>query len=97
MTCSFQQCYKNYFVVLGSAVSIQIAKSDFLSSIHKALDEMGIDLVQDPVRVQYIPDDDELAQCREMGLLTGRRLREILNKEKTYNEKMAMYGLWLRS
>ncbi len=46
--------------------------------IHKALDEMGIDLVQDPVRVQYIPDDDELAQCREMGLLTGRRLREIV-------------------
>jgi len=77
LTCSFQQCYRNYFVVLGSAVSIQIAKSDFLSS-HKALDEMGIDLVQDPVRVQYIPDDDELAQCREMGLLTGRRLREIV-------------------
>jgi hypothetical protein len=32
LICSFQKCYRSQCVVPGSAVSVQIAKSDFLSA-----------------------------------------------------------------
>ena len=35
LTCSFQQCYRSQCVVHGSAVSVQIAKSDFLSASYQ--------------------------------------------------------------
>jgi len=48
--------------------------------IHSMLLETGIEPVQDPVRVQYVPDDEELLKCRDMGALVGNRLREITGK-----------------
>jgi hypothetical protein len=48
LTRSFQQCYRSQCVVLGSAVSIQIAKSNFLSATRKINKKEGAKSALDP-------------------------------------------------
>lgn len=40
--------------------------------------EMGVNLVQEGLRVQYVPDDQALAQCRKMGLEVAKALTQSL-------------------
>ena len=41
-----------------------------------ALDEMGVEQVADPIRVKYVPTDEDLQACRRLGLEIADRLRK---------------------
>jgi len=45
------------------------------------LEEMKIETVAEPVRVNYVPTKDDLMQCRELGATVGRALRERVNRD----------------
>ncbi|MFQ6099054.1 MAG: FprA family A-type flavoprotein, partial [Armatimonadota bacterium] len=45
------------------------------------LASMKVELVGDPVNVQYVPDDDALAQCYSLGRLVAERLNERCEAE----------------
>jgi len=36
------------------------------------LEDMGVELVSDPLRITYVPDENALAQCHELGLKVAR-------------------------
>jgi flavorubredoxin len=46
------------------------------------LEEMGVDVVAEPVRCRYVPTDEELAACRELGRTIGERLHAQLAEMK---------------
>ena len=47
--------------------------------LHAILADMGLDMVAEPLRVNYVPDDAALGQCRELGEAVAKRLRETCN------------------
>ena len=46
--------------------------------INGFLADMGVDLVRDPVKSNYVPDDDALKSCYELGRTVAQRLGEII-------------------
>lgn len=42
------------------------------------LDDIGIEKVGDPVRVNYVPDEEELQQCRKLGQQVAARMSQKL-------------------
>ncbi|MFP4139686.1 MAG: FprA family A-type flavoprotein [Phycisphaerae bacterium] len=46
------------------------------------LEEMDVDVVADPVRCRYVPTNEELASCRELGKTIGERLHAQLAEVK---------------
>lgn len=46
------------------------------------LEEMDVDVVAEPVRCRYVPTDEELAACRELGKTIGQRLNAQLAEAK---------------
>ena len=43
--------------------------------------EMKLDIIDDGVRVQYVPDEDDLSRCFDLGVKIAKELKERL-KEK---------------
>ncbi len=39
------------------------------------LQDMGVEVIADPLRINYVPDDVALAQCRQLGLKTAEILK----------------------
>ncbi|RJP21345.1 MAG: MBL fold metallo-hydrolase [Candidatus Abyssobacteria bacterium SURF_5] len=44
-------------------------------AVDKILREMGVDVAADPVTVKYMPDQDELRKCFELGASVARRVK----------------------
>ncbi len=44
--------------------------------LHAMLEEMGLTMVPEPLRVNYVPDAPALLQCRKLGETVAKRLRE---------------------
>ncbi len=47
--------------------------------INTALQDMKIDVIEDGVRIKYVPDDRKLEECMEMGRRIGKRVIESFN------------------
>ncbi len=47
--------------------------------LHEMLDEMHLTVVAEPMRVNYVPDEAALGQCRKLGEAVAKRLRETCN------------------
>ena len=47
-----------------------------VKQLDATLDEMHVERVSDSVRIQYVPDDEALAQCYDLGKIVGERLKE---------------------
>ena len=45
--------------------------------LNKAMEEMKFDVVDPGVRVKYVPEDDDLAKCVDLGRAVGQRLKEV--------------------
>ena len=43
------------------------------------LTEMGLSVVAEPLRVNYVPDEGALVGCRRLGEAIAKQLREICN------------------
>jgi len=48
--------------------------------LHEILEEMGVETVSDPLRVQYLPDPDDLVKCRLLGETVGNAIKEKLTR-----------------
>ncbi|MCP3888363.1 MAG: FprA family A-type flavoprotein, partial [Desulfobulbaceae bacterium] len=44
--------------------------------MNTALEEMKIDVIEDGLRLKYVPDDDKLQECVELGQRVGKRVLE---------------------
>lgn len=47
--------------------------------MNKALEDMKIELIEDGLRLKYVPDDQQLAGCVEMGRRIGKRVVDSFN------------------
>ena len=48
--------------------------------IDETLSAMKVQRVAEPLRVKYVPDEPALEQCRSLGILVGRTLRERVGR-----------------
>jgi flavorubredoxin len=44
------------------------------------LEEMGLHIAADPLRIHYVPDAQALVQCRELGLAVAKAVDELLSR-----------------
>ena len=48
--------------------------------MNKALEEMKIDVIEDGMKVKYVPDEAKLEECREMGRRIGKAVCDSFDK-----------------
>ncbi|MBU4175142.1 MAG: FprA family A-type flavoprotein [Actinobacteria bacterium] len=48
--------------------------------VGEALDRMDVEQVRDPVRVKYVPDDEALEACGDLGAAVAKRMKEVANE-----------------
>jgi flavorubredoxin len=46
--------------------------------LNDELESMKVNMVADPIAVNYVPDGNALARCREFGAAIGRKLKEVV-------------------
>jgi len=51
-----------------------------VSLMNKALEEMKIDVIEDGLKIKYVPDAEKLEECREMGRRVGKAVCESFNE-----------------
>jgi len=44
--------------------------------INATLEEMGVKIAADPLRIMYVPDDRQMGKCREFGLKIANKMKE---------------------
>jgi len=47
--------------------------------MNKAMEEMKFDLIHEGLKVKYVPTHDSLKDCRELGILMARKVKEALD------------------
>ena len=65
--------------LIGAAFGSYGWSGEGVAQINAMLEEMKVELVSDGLRVQYVPDEKDLNQCRELGKSVAARLVEIVN------------------
>ncbi len=48
--------------------------------MNKALEEMKIDVIEDGLKIKYVPDEEKLEECREMGRRVGKAVCDSFNE-----------------
>lgn len=48
--------------------------------MNTALEEMKIDVIEDGLKIKYVPDEDKLEECREMGRRVGKAVCDCFNE-----------------
>jgi flavorubredoxin len=61
--------------LVGAAFGSYGWSGEGVAQVQHYLEEMKVDLVADGLKVQYVPDDDDLVACRELGRKTVERIR----------------------
>jgi len=60
--------------MVGAAFGSYGWSGEAIPQIEKYFEEMKIDIASDSVRVQYVPTEDDLVKCREMGIEIGNKV-----------------------
>ncbi len=47
--------------------------------VNEILTDMKVELVADPLSVKFVPDDEALASCRDLGSAVAKRLKEVVD------------------
>jgi flavorubredoxin len=47
------------------------------TAVEETMKEMKIELMRDPLRAQYVPDEERLEECREAGRMLGRYAEQL--------------------
>ena len=63
--------------LLGAAFGSYGWSGEAPDHVAEVLDAMGVELIGEPLKVEYVPQDADLGRCRELGLETARRLVTI--------------------
>jgi flavorubredoxin len=48
-----------------------------VGQVHNTLEEMKVDLVDESLRVKFVPDSDALGQCYDLGLQVAEKLQAL--------------------
>jgi len=64
--------------LVGSAFGSYGWSGEGARQVNDYLTQMKIDLVGDPLNLSFRPDSDGIEQCRQLGVLTGRKLKEVI-------------------
>jgi len=51
-----------------------------VSLMNKALEDMKIDVIEDGLKIKYVPDEEKLEECREMGRRVGKAVSDSFNE-----------------
>lgn len=51
-----------------------------VSLMNKALEEMKIDVIEDGLKIKYVPTEEKLDECRDMGRRVGKAVCESFNE-----------------
>ena len=62
--------------LIGTAFGSYGWSGEATGQVQQMLEEMNVEIVTDPIRVQYVPDEQELQQCVEAGRQIGERLAQ---------------------
>lgn len=52
-----------------------------VSLMNKALEDMKIDVIEDGLKIKYVPNDEKLEECREMGRRVGKAVSESFDEK----------------
>ena len=50
-----------------------------IDSLTKTLEEMGVEVISPALKTSFVPDEETLAKCRELGELISQKIKEKLN------------------
>jgi flavorubredoxin len=64
--------------LIGAAFGSYGWSGEAVGYVNRILEEMKVRLVSDGLRVQYVPDEEALNECRALGGLVAERLRELV-------------------
>jgi len=64
--------------LVGAAFGSYGWSGEAVAQINGLLEQMKVELVDEGVRVRYVPDDEALARCRALGEHTAARMAEKL-------------------
>ena len=67
--------------LIGAAFGSYGWNGQAVANLDKALVEMGVELVEEGLRVHYVPDEQALADCRALGANVAARLNTISDQE----------------
>jgi flavorubredoxin len=63
--------------LIGAAFGSYGWSGESVGVIEKMLEEIGVELVSEGIKVKYVPRPDDLEKCFNLGILVARKLREI--------------------
>jgi len=63
--------------LIGAAFGSYGWGGEAVRHLQQILEEMKVEIAAEAVRVQYVPDDEALARCRELGGRVAARLQEL--------------------
>jgi flavorubredoxin len=65
--------------LVGAAFGSYGWSGEAVGQVQGMLEEMKIDLVDDGLRVKFVPDDDALGRCYNLGLKLAEKAKELCN------------------
>jgi flavorubredoxin len=63
--------------LVGAAFGSYGWSGEAVKAIEAYLTEMDVELVEEGLRVKWVPTGDDLARCRELGFAVAHRMREV--------------------
>jgi flavorubredoxin len=66
--------------LIGAAFGSYGWSGEATAQIQEILSAMKVDLVGEPIKAKYVPDDEVLESCYELGRTIGSKLKEIVRE-----------------
>lgn len=64
--------------LIGAAFGSYGWSGEGVKLVNEVLEQMGVELVQEPLNVKYVPDAEVLGTCRALGAKVAARLKEVV-------------------
>jgi flavorubredoxin len=65
--------------LIGAAFGSYGWSGEAVPQVNQILTEMKVELVHEGLKIQYVPDEDGLNECRALGALVAERLRALVS------------------
>ncbi|MBU4194231.1 MAG: hypothetical protein KKE79_01735 [Actinobacteria bacterium] len=72
--------FHGYTTSRGSTYNAYLIVADDIILVGEVLDRMDIEQVQGPLRMKYVPDDESLGACRDLGAAVAKRMKEVASE-----------------
>jgi flavorubredoxin len=65
--------------LIGAAFASYGWGGESAAQLNTILTEMKVELVSEPLKVKYVPNDEDLSRCFDLGVNIAKRLKEVVN------------------